>query len=185
MSRGVVLSDSLEKPRPEFSAFLTIDNDINRDTPQDVRDKRNPVEMKYPGVIMRNEPESFKMMQDPTDPSYKKFNDIGMYRVAAPNRSSDSMLDPCSGFVSVSVEVVRSTGRSRLPTMVQLNDTPQSYNPRESHTIRMAETAPPDTRRKSERDPGVPYRWNSRKVHDGNLRAGLGGSLKVSWQLLQ
>ena len=185
MSRGVVLSDSLEKPRPEFSAFLTIDNDINRDTPQDVRDKRNPVEMKYPGVIMRNEPESFKMMQDPTDPSYKKFNDIGMYRVAAPNRSSDSMLDPCSGFVSVSGEVVRSTGRSRLPTMVQLNDTPQSYNPRESHTIRMAETAPPDTRRKSERDPGVPYRWNSRKVHDGNLRAGLGGSLKNSWQLLQ
>ena len=70
----------------------------------------------------------------------------------------------------------RNTGHTRIRSMVQLNDTPQSRSPQVVHSARLGQPgAPHETRRTSEKDPGTPYPWNSRKVLNVVLRSQMGG----------
>lgn len=104
------------------------------------------------------------------------WNDEGDHSAYAPHRCFDNIIDPVSGFVSVGGDVDRHTGHERIRSMVQLNRTPQSADPKEKNSIRVNDpAAPPELRRENTWAPGEPTKWNSRKVSDGWIRSQLGG----------
>ena len=175
VSDGVTLSDSLTRTRPEFLTYMRSDANAKGNDVAQIEQRRLERQMKMPSLVGRRDIDSFKAPQNPSDPAFRKYNDEGDYRPPAPFRASDNIIDPVCGFVSVAGDKARNTGHTRVVSMVQLNDTPQSYNPRELHSIRMNESAPPDTRRESDRDPGAPYPWNGRKMLDATIRSNLGG----------
>ena len=58
-----------------------------------------------------------------------------------------------------------SSIHTKIPMYSFPNGRPQSCNPHNIHSVRLGcMSAPPDTRRLSERDPGFSYLWNSRKL---------------------
>lgn len=67
-----------------------------------------------------------------------------------------------------------AAGYTQIPTLDQVGDKPHALVPQCAHSIRVnCVSAPPDTRRFTERDPGSPYMWNSRKLLDATIRANL------------
>ena len=179
VSDGVALSDSATKTRPGFTTYMRSDANAKGNSVVQIEQQRLERQMKMPPLVGRRDIDSFNTPQNPMDPAFRKYNDEGEYRPPAPFRASDNIIDPVSGFVSVAGDKARNTGRTRIVPMVQLNNTPQSYNPRELHSIRMNESAPPDTRRRSDRDPGAPYPWNGRKTLDSAIRSNLGGTCNI------
>ena len=176
----VVLSDSLSRARPDFNMYMKVDTNAGGNVVRQIEQKRLERSMKFPSLVGRKDVDSFRELQNVKpdqfeDQAFRKWNDEGGHRPDAPNRFCDGAIDPVSGFVSVAGDVDRNTGHTRIRPMVQLNVTPQSYNPRDLNSIRMYESAPPETRRQTERDPGTPYVWSGRKVLDSALRASLGG----------
>ena len=175
-SNQVNLSDSNLKTRPLFQTYMMSDANAQGNDVQQIKEKRLSRQMKFPSLIGRRDVDSFKDPQNPSDNAFKRWNDEGDYRPAAPFRSCDNIVDPVSGFVSVAGDVDRNTGHTRLAPLVQLNTTPQSYNPRYYNSIRVNSlSAPPETNRLTEYDQGTPYAWNSKQVMDATLRANLGG----------
>ncbi len=134
----------------------------------------------FPSLSGRRDVDSFKDPQNPTDTGFKKWNDAGDYRAMAPYRGCDSHIDPISGFVSAAGDVERNTGHTKIPSLVQLNDTPQSVVPQNINSVRLSTSAPPELQRSSERDPGLPFQWNTSKIQDSSLRAKLGGTYIIS-----
>ena len=178
VAQNTVLSDSTFRTRPNFTAYVRTDSNALGNAVQQIEEKRRQRQMKIPSTVGRKDVESFRNPQSPTNPSFVKYNDLGDHRANAPFRSFDNIIDPVSGFVSIGGDYDRNTGRSRIRSLVQLNDTPQSTSPQEVHSIRVGQPgAPPETRRSSEKDPGSPYPWNSRKVLNVVLRTQLGGKL--------
>ena len=176
LSNRHVLSDSLQRSRPEFKHYLRSDvNGLGTDVSQ-IEKKRLARQMKFPKLHGRQDVDSFKDVNGLTDSAYKKWNDEGDHRPDAPNRFCDNILDPVSGFVSTCGDVDRNTGHTRINPLIRLNHTPQANLPQETNSIRADhKAAPPETDRRSEKDPGAPYTWNSRKVLDSSIRASLGG----------
>ena len=174
----VSLSDSNSKSRPGFNSYMMTDANAKGNTVSQIEQQRLARQMKFPSLIGRQCPDSMKDPQNLNDASFKRWNDEGDHRAAAPFRSCDNIIDPVSGFVSVAGDVDRRTGRPLIAPLVQLNNTPQSYNPRQYNSVRAnCISAPPETSRVTENDPGSPYPWNGRKVLDASLRASLGGNL--------
>ncbi|PVD29803.1 hypothetical protein C0Q70_09060 [Pomacea canaliculata] len=139
-----------------------------------IEEKRKIRQMKFPDLRGRHDCESFQKSLD--DPSFKVWNDEGDHSAYAPHRCFDNIIDPVSGFVSVGGDVDRHTGHERIRSMVQLNRTPQSADPKEKNSIRVNDpAAPPELRRENTWAPGEPTKWNSRKVSDGWIRSQLGG----------
>ncbi|ELT92906.1 hypothetical protein CAPTEDRAFT_229181 [Capitella teleta] len=172
----ITLSDSNTKTRPGFNAYLMTDANVKGDSVTQSEQQRLARQMKFPSLIGRQCPDSLKDPQNLSNTAFKRWNDEGDHRALAPFRSCDNSVDPVSGFVSVSGDIDRKTGRTHIAPLVQLNTTPQSYNPRQYHSIRAdCPTAPPETVRVTENDPGTPYAWNGRKILDSSLRASLGG----------
>jgi hypothetical protein len=65
-----------------------------------------------------------------------------------------------------------------VPSISRIYDKPLQFDPRYVNSVRLGcRSAPPDTRRVTERDPGAPYPWNSVKVLDARMRAELGGRM--------
>ena len=180
VSEGPMLSDSLERTRPEFNTYMRSDNNANGNSVSQIERARLERQMKFPSMVGRDEATSIKFSQNQTDQAFKKYNDEGDHRVDGPFRSCDNIIDPVSGFISVAGDQDRGTGCSRIVSMVQLNTTPQSHNARYTHSVRLADNAPPDTKRVTSRDAGVPYDWNGRKLLDSSLRAKLGGRYLIT-----
>lgn len=78
----------------------------------------------------------------------------------------ENLFNPISGFLAA--------GYTQIATLDQVSDKPHALMPQCSHSIRVhCVSAPPDTRRMTERDPGGPYLWNSRRLLDATIRANL------------
>ena len=173
---NTVLSDSTFRTRPNFAAYIRTDSNALGNAIQQIEEKRRQRQLKIPTTAGRKDVESFRSPQSPNNPAFVKYNDHDDHRANAPFRSFDNIIDPVSGFVSIGGDHDRNTGHTRIRSMVQLNDTPQSRSPQGVHSARLGQTgAPPETRRISEKDPGTPYPWNNRKVLDVVLRSQLGG----------
>ena len=176
VATGVVLSDSMHRNRPPFQTFLQSDANAGGTPMSRADSERLARQRKLPTLIGRKDVDSFKDPQNPSDPSFKQWNDEGDYRADVPLRAVDGALDPISGFLSVGGELFKKTGRVGMPTMVQITTAPHRTTPQTTNSIRMrSAAAPPETRRETERDPGSPYPWNSTKVLDASIRAQLGG----------
>lgn len=90
--------------------------------------------------------------------------------------SYDNLFNPISGSLAA--------GYTQIPTLNQVNDKPHAVLPPQcTHSIRIhCVSAPPDTRRLTERDPGSPYLWNSRKLLDATIRANLRNNADGTYQ---
>jgi len=76
------------------------------------------------------------------------------------------------------MRICLSCSRILAPSMNQNHEKPLLFDPRNVNSVRLGcRSAPPDTRRVSERDPGTPYAWNSVKVLDARIKAELGGKI--------
>ena len=174
------LSDSNFKRRPPSQSYYKSDANTLDNAVQQIEKARTKRQMKFPTLVGRADVDSFKSPQNPTDTGYVKYNDDGDYRVPAPFRSCDNILDPVSGFVSVAGDVDRKTGHTHIKSMVQIPTTPQHTTPQSQNLIRQNASAPPELRRQSENDAGGPYGWNGKKVSDAQLRASFGGTSTVA-----
>lgn len=174
---NIVLSDSMFKTRP--SSFIFFRSDANAGLNSIQADKRAWLkrQMKLPQVNSKTDVESFHNLHNPGNPAYLKWNEEGEYRAHAPRSTLQNMIDPISGFVNVGWQAELTGGRGQpTPSIRRFCETPQSYNPRTYHSDRLeCHSAPPETRRAHENDPGTPYRWNSKSVSDRQLRAELTG----------
>ena len=113
VAQNTVLSDSTFRTRPNFTAYVRTDSNALGNAVQQIEEKRRQRQMKIPSTVGRKDVESFRNPQSPTNPSFVKYNDLGDHRVNAPFRSSDNIIDPVSGFVSIGGEYDRNTGHSR------------------------------------------------------------------------
>ena len=110
---------------------------------------------------------------------YKRWNDEGDFRSNAPYRDYDNIVDPVSGFVSAGGDADRVTGHSKIKSLVQLNDVPQSEAPQSKNSDRKKENrAPPELRRSNTYEPGAPSFWNSRATSDSWIKSQLGGKIE-------
>ena len=141
----------------------------------DVADNRSTKPHIFP-KLRRQENASLHDPQNPTNPAFTRWNPEGDHRALAPLRGVEGVVDPVSNFYSAGGDVHRGTGHTTIASMVDESVTPQTRAASDTHSVRAAcESAPPETRRVSDRQPGTPYPWNSRKVIDVSIRAALGG----------
>lgn len=146
------------------------------DAIKQIEEARMRRQMKFPSLVGYSDFSSFRNPQKPSDVAFKRWNEKGDHSAPGPSRACDNIIDPVSGFVSAAGDVERKTGETHIPSMVDFNLTPQSNTPQSIHSVRLhCKSAPPDLRRLSEKDSGSPYKWNSRKMLDASIRAGLGG----------
>ncbi|XP_069111899.1 protein SPMIP7-like [Argopecten irradians] len=175
VANGPVLSDSTFRTRPNFSSYLYVDTNAGGNAVQQIETHRRARHMKFPTLTGRGDVDSFTTSVK-TDIGYKKWNDEGDFRSNAPYRDYDNIVDPVSGFVSAGGDVDRNTGRKKINSLVQLNETPQAVPPQEKNSDRKKEQkAPPELRRSNTYEPGAPSMWNSRSVSDIWIRSQLGG----------
>lgn len=173
-----VLTDSTFKTRPGSFTFFRSDANAGLNSVQAEKRAWLKRQMKFPQLNSKTDVESFQHLHNPANPAYLKWNEGGEYRAHAPRSTLQNMIDPISGFVNIGWQA-EMTGGKGVPTqsVKRFCDTPQSYNPRQYHSNRLGcHSAPPETRRASENDPGTPYRWNSKAVSDRQQRADLTGS---------
>jgi hypothetical protein len=86
-----------------------------------------------------------------------------------------TLIDPISGFLSPSGEVLLETGKMRLDTMGKSRIEPQTTIPQNINSIRDNDLAIDEIKRGSYGKDDPRLYWNSKKVLDGALRARLGG----------
>lgn len=142
---------------------------------QQIETHRRARHMKFPTLSGRGDVDSFTTNVK-TDRGFKKFNDEGDFRISAPYRDYDNIVDPVSGFVSAGGDVDRNTGRSKINTLVQLSVTPQAVPPQAKNSDRKKEQkAPHELQRANTYEPGAPSLWNGRSVSDIWIRSQLGG----------
>lgn len=170
-----VLSDSNDKPRPNFQTYMVTDANARGHQMQQIEEKRRLRHMKFPNLKGRHDVDSFQEDVDENG-AFKKWNDDGEYHANAPYRTYDNTVDPTSGFVSAGGDVDRQTGHNQIRSLVQLNKTPQAMTPKTQDSIRKEPAAPPELRREATWSPGAPTPWNSRKTLDISIRSKLGGT---------
>ena len=171
-----VLSDSTFKTRPNSFIFFRSDANAGLNSAQANRREWLERQVKFPNLSGRKDVESFQNLQNLQNPSFIKWNNEGDFRPHAPRTSLQNCIDPINGFVSVGWDAENSNGYTQSHSYKRFNDTPQSYNPRQYHSIRLnCHSAPLETRRASENDAGTPSRWNSKLLSDREIRAELTG----------
>ena len=176
IASGPVLSDSLFKTRPSFRTYFRSDANALGNSVTQNESARLKRQMKFPSTVGRGDVDSFKNPQNAQDVAFTRYSDEGRFRPPAPYRTCDNSIDPVAGFVSICGDIDRQTGHDHIRSLVQLEHTPHSSTPQQRNSIRLDHSAaPPETRRLRESDPGTPYEWNSKKVHDASTRAQLGG----------
>lgn len=169
-----VLSDSNLKSRPNFRTYFLTDSNARGHAVHQIEEKRRLRHMKFPSLKGRHDVDSFQESIEDNQ-GFKRWYDEGEYRSNAPNRSYDNTIDPASGFVSAGGDVERQTGHTMIRSMVPLNKTPQSMEPKAQDSIRKELAAPPELKREATWSPGAPTLWNSRKTSDIFIRSKLGG----------
>ncbi|XP_013396416.1 spermatogenesis-associated protein 48 [Lingula anatina] len=171
-----VLSDSTFRTRPHFNTYLYSDANAGPNSVRQIEERRKIRQTKFPSVVGRNDVDSFKELPHMGASGFKKWNDEGDHRPEAPFRLFDNIVDPVSGFVSVGGDVDRTTGRHKIPQLGGLELTPQTMVPQFVNSVRAnCPTAPLETRRLTQSDPGPPSAWNSRKLIDDSIKSHLGG----------
>lgn len=173
------------RPKSEIPAFLRSDPqcELSDDKEKEIEDKRRFRLMKFPTLSGRSDFDSFqKDIHKYT--GYKRWNEEGEFRSNVPCRDYDNIVDPVSGFVSAGGDVDRNTGHSKIKSLVQLQNTPNSTEPSKIHSVRShSALVPTETDRSLQYEPGMPTLWNSRKIPDARLRADLGGKCYKTFYL--
>ncbi|PAA62828.1 hypothetical protein BOX15_Mlig002565g1 [Macrostomum lignano] len=171
ISEKYVLSDSMAKTRPGTEVFYRTDanaglNDIRRF--QQERFRRIHRFPPYRGSA------DAKSFGKESSPEFKKFEDSGLQRCAAPYRDYESIVDPISGSIGAGAAFVRGLPGRPIGVYAH-NDGPQYNRPQTIHSIRKGMPgAYPEIDRASETEPpGLPA--HQKLVGPGYTRAVQGG----------
>lgn len=106
------LSDSTFKTRPNFKAYIQTDGNAGLDAIQAFEAKRRARQMKFPSL--QGQKSAASLVDPLSAPAFKKYNDEGDHRPAAPTRFYGTIIDPVSGFMSAGGDVYRNTGVSKV-----------------------------------------------------------------------
>ncbi|ESP04315.1 hypothetical protein LOTGIDRAFT_204975 [Lottia gigantea] len=172
VNSNYVLSDSNYRIRPDMKTYLMTDNNAGGHSVKQIEQSRRIRQLKFPSLRGKHD---YSSMQDRDAAGFRKYNDNGDHRVPAPHRGYDNIIDPTTGFVSAGGDLDRETGHKKIETLVQLNDKPQSSEPKTKTPLSPGSVPAPGLHRSVTYHPGAPSKWNSRKISDSWIRAQLGG----------
>ncbi|XP_022102353.1 uncharacterized protein C7orf72-like [Acanthaster planci] len=116
--------DTAVRPRPVGDLRLHMQTDTNAgpNSIQQVVLNRRQRQMKFPHLRGRWDVDSFQWK---SSPNLVKYHDDTL----APLRDNVPIIDPVSGFVSAATDVDRNTGVDRMPSMQQVDNTPNTVTP--------------------------------------------------------